>query len=169
MPGVRAAGVSRQERYVRVDGPRQPELAKDPERNLARAEDNLKRDGRCAVPDVVHGQHAMRPYYAQLTDLYALRNLDAGRPVRWREFRLLFESASELATMIIDGEIAAWDLLRQDGDTCKVLAGQMVPDFEDYRPGIMLEAWLLERAWRNPFVTWLDWGDDHPETLLKLK
>jgi hypothetical protein len=160
--------MSRQERYVRVDGAR-PELAKDPARNLAKAEDNLKRDGRLAVPDVMHGQHAMRPYYAQLADLYALRNLDAGRLVRWREFRLRFESAGELAVMLIDGEIAAWDLLRQEGGTYRVLAGQMVPGFEDYRPGTMLEDWLLERAWRNPFVTWLDWGEGHPEKLLKLK
>lgn len=166
---VRAGRVSRQDRYVRVDGPAPPGLAKDPARNLVRAEENLKRDGRIAVPDVVHGQYQMRPYLPVIRRLYAERNLDAGREADIRDFRRTFHAAGELAMLIIDGDIAAWDLLRRESGTYRVLAGQMVPGYEDYRPGIMLEAWLLERAWRNPFVTWLDWGDGHPESLLKLK
>ena len=160
--------MSRQERYVRVDGAR-PELARDPQRNIDKGEELLKRHGLLAVPDVVHGQHSMRAYQDQIADLYVKRNADAGRLLSRYGFRELYEEAGELAMLLIDGEVAAWDLLRQDGDTCKVLAGQMVPGYEGYRPGIMLEAWLLERAWRNPFVTWLDWGEGHLEKLLKLK
>jgi Acetyltransferase (GNAT) domain len=166
---LRVRRVSVQERWVRVDGPKAPELAKDLARNLAKAEDALKRDGRIAVPDVVHGQHQMQSYYSWVAHLYTVRNVEAGRLVNGAQFGQLYREAGELAIMFIDGDIAAWNLLRQEDDVYKVLAGQMAPGYEAYRPGMMLEAWLLKRAWRNPFVAWLDWGDDHPESLLKLR
>jgi Acetyltransferase (GNAT) domain len=165
---LREAGVSRQERYVLVSRG-VPGLARDTQRNIDKAEEAMKKDGHLAVPEVVSGQRDLLVEYPGIARLYAARNKDAGRAAQVREFHQRYWLADELVLLIIDGEIAAWDLLRTDHDVCRVLAGQMVTSWKQYRPGRQLEVWLLERASRNPAIRWLDWGEGNPETLLKLQ
>jgi hypothetical protein len=159
--------VNEQGRYVPVASGL-PALSKDLKRNLAKAHRLLADHGLSAVPHVVHGQHAMRHYHPHIAYLHESRNIDAGRPTHLPRFQETFDNAGFLALLRVDDYIAAWNLVRPDADVWRVLAGQMAAGFEQYRPGRLLEVWLLEQAVKDPAVRWLDWGEGHPEALLKL-
>ena len=61
---------------------------------------------------------------------------------------------------------AAW-VLTAVAPACRVLAGQMVPGWERYRPGLLLEWLLLLRAWASAGYTSIDWGPAvHVEALI---
>lgn len=155
------------ERYTQV-GDRLPVLSGDLQRNLAKAAKALSRDRVRAVALVYRGQQAMRPYQNEVARAYVDRNVDKKRPVRLYEFHRLFYSAGALAVLRIGGDLAAWDLFSFDGDGIRVLAGQMVPGFREYRPGRLLEMWLVARARTDPGCRVVDWGDGHAESLLAM-
>lgn len=121
-----------------------------------------------AVALVYRGQQAMRPYRAEVARAYADRNEETGRPVQLDEFHRLFYTAGALAVLRIGGDLAAWDLFSFDGDEIRVLAGQMAPGFREYRPGRLLEMWLVARARTDPGCRVVDWGDGHAGSLLAM-
>ena len=96
-----------------------PVLAKDTRRNLDKAEEAMKKDGRIAAPEIISGGRNLLVEYPGIARLYAARNVAAGRPAEVRGFHQLYWLADELALWVIDGEIAAWDLLRTDGDVTR--------------------------------------------------
>jgi diguanylate cyclase (GGDEF)-like protein len=73
----------------------------------------------------------------------------------------------ELATLIIDGTVAAYVLAFVDGSTYRVFDGRMNSKYAKYSPGRILEAATLERAIENPIFTRFDWMTGvAPETIL---
>jgi CelD/BcsL family acetyltransferase involved in cellulose biosynthesis len=80
---------------------------------------------------------------------------------RLREHRCL-----ELATLTVDGDLAAYVLGIVDGPWYRVLDGRMDGAFARYAPGRVLEAAVLERALAGG-TTGVDWMTSvAPETLL---
>ncbi|WP_432537921.1 GNAT family N-acetyltransferase [Kineococcus arenarius] len=75
--------------------------------------------------------------------------------------------ALEVATLHLDGELAAYVLGLRDGDGYGVLEGRFRTRFARYAPGRLLEFCVLDRALRTDGVRFLDWMTGvAPETLL---
>jgi Acetyltransferase (GNAT) domain len=147
-----------------------PEVSPDVARNLAAGMKALNRAGLRAVPLLLQGPGEMRPLRSEVAGAYVVRNTRARppRPVRLHEFYQTFYSSGALATLRIRGRLAAWDLLSFEGDVMRVHAGQMVPGFEKYRPGRLLESWLLAKARNHLGCALVDWGEGHTESLLAM-
>ncbi|WP_432560738.1 GNAT family N-acetyltransferase, partial [Kineococcus esterisolvens] len=89
----------------------------------------------------------------------------AGWLARARE--LSAAGALEVATLHLDGELAAYVLGVRDGDGYGVLEGRFSTRFARYAPGRLLEFGVLDRALRAEGVRFLDWMTGvAPETLL---
>lgn len=156
--------MSTRQRYVQVRHG-VPVLSPDVTRNLKRGRTRLTRDGFTDEVTIRLGQRAMRPYQLEVANAYQARNVDTGRPVHLDEFHRLFYQATELDMLRPGGKLAAW-LLAIPGPVCVVLAAQMVPGFEHYRPGILVESDFLRRAGEAPECLTVDWGPGHTESLL---
>jgi CelD/BcsL family acetyltransferase involved in cellulose biosynthesis len=73
----------------------------------------------------------------------------------------------ELATLRLDGQLAAYVLGVIDGRSYRVLEGRFVSEFARYSPGRQLEAAVLERVLEDPRLDTLDWMTAvAPESLL---
>ena len=73
----------------------------------------------------------------------------------------------ELATLEIDGELAAYTLGIHDDPTYRLLEGRFVTGWARYSPGRYLEALVVERALAAGAVTTFDWMTAvAPESLL---
>ena len=87
----------------------------------------------------------------------------------WRSRIELLADAGllELATLRIDGVLAAYTFGVVDGSTYRLLEGRFVGEFARYAPGRLLEAAVVERALSTPGVTTFDWMTAvAPESLL---
>jgi CelD/BcsL family acetyltransferase involved in cellulose biosynthesis len=85
---------------------------------------------------------------------------------RARIRRLLEHRCLELATLGVDGSLAAYVLGLVDGPWYRLLDGRMDSAFARYAPGRVLEAAVLERALAGGAVG-VDWMTSvAPETLL---
>jgi CelD/BcsL family acetyltransferase involved in cellulose biosynthesis len=85
---------------------------------------------------------------------------------RARVRRLMEHRCLELATLTVDGNLAAYVLGLIDGPWYRVLDGRMDGAFARYAPGRVLEAAVLERALAGG-ATGVDWMTSvAPETLL---
>jgi CelD/BcsL family acetyltransferase involved in cellulose biosynthesis len=73
----------------------------------------------------------------------------------------------ELATLRLDGQLAAYVLGVLDGHTYRVLEGRFVTEFARYSPGRLLEAAVLQRVLDDARLDTLDWMTAiAPESLL---
>jgi CelD/BcsL family acetyltransferase involved in cellulose biosynthesis len=73
----------------------------------------------------------------------------------------------ELATLQLDGRMAAYVLGVLDGRTYRVLEGRFVSEYARYSPGRLLEAAVLQRVLDDARLDTLDWMTAvAPETLL---
>jgi Acetyltransferase (GNAT) domain len=73
----------------------------------------------------------------------------------------------ELATLEIDGELAAYTLGVFDGPVYRLLEGRFVTQWARYSPGRLLEAAVVQRAMDNDAITTFDWMTSvAPESLL---
>jgi hypothetical protein len=85
---------------------------------------------------------------------------------RARLRRLLDQRCLELATLVVDGRLAAYVLGVPDGDWYRVLDGRIDEALARYAPGRLLEAAVLERALARG-VRGVDWMTSvAPESLL---
>ena len=86
---------------------------------------------------------------------------------RGRILRLLDAGCLEVATLSVDGRLAAYVLGVQDGDRYGVMEGRFVTALARYAPGRLLEAAVLERVAQDERYVGLDWMTGvAPETLL---
>lgn len=168
-----------------------PWLSADTRRNLEKGTRRLTGDDAAAV--FTRDPAAIAAQRAEITAARRQRLDDTGRPAGEPQWDATWAQASELATLRIGGQLAAWLLARPADGTYRVLAGQMAGQFRDRRPGRALEAIAAARALAGPLpwpplpdvieallkaVTvrldgagyepcgWLDWGEGHPEALL---
>ena len=63
----------------------------------------------------------------------------------------------EIATLRLDGELAAYAVAILDGDTYRIYDGRMSTDWQHYSPGRLVEAAALSRALSDQRFAVLDW------------
>jgi CelD/BcsL family acetyltransferase involved in cellulose biosynthesis len=81
--------------------------------------------------------------------------------------RLAEAGVLELATLQVDGVLAAYVLGVPDGDVYRVLEGHLATPYTRYSPGRVLETAVLARAFSDPRVQTLDWMTSRaPDRLL---
>jgi CelD/BcsL family acetyltransferase involved in cellulose biosynthesis len=86
---------------------------------------------------------------------------------RHRVCDLAEEGLLELATLQVDGELAAYTLGVLDGAAYRLLEGRFVTRWARYSPGRLLEAVVVERALSQQGATVFDWMTAiAPESLL---
>ena len=95
-------------------------------------------------------------------DRDARRNSDLDRPAEREFWRRVVEAANgdweiEIASLRLDGQLAAYVVAILDGDVYRVYDGRMSTTFQDYSPGRLVEAAALSRAISDPRFAVLDW------------
>jgi Acetyltransferase (GNAT) domain len=94
---------------------------------------------------------------------------DAVRHGAWRDRaqNLTDVGLLELATLHIDGELAAYTLGVVDGPVYRLLEGRFVTEWARYSPGRLLEAAVVQRFLDDDALTTFDWMTSvAPESLL---
>jgi CelD/BcsL family acetyltransferase involved in cellulose biosynthesis len=147
-------------------------------RTLRKARNRLASDGRgvtvrftCQAAAVSAAMPAMERAYRSRDREHGLAcPLDTPLGLaRWRERirHLLDDRCLELATLVVDGEFAAYVLGIRDGSVYRVLEGHFDTSWARYSPGRLLEASVLRRALADPAVETFDWMTSAaPESLL---
>lgn len=151
--------------YVWTAG-RYPGLAGNITRNLRRGAAALAAERARATVRFDRHPDALAAQRPEIAQAYKQRNADTGRDVDEDWFDRAWAAAGELATLRVGGQLAAWALARPAPPVYRALAGQMVPGWERYRPGRILEAVLVARVVTDPAFPLLDWGPGHPAALL---
>lgn len=95
-------------------------------------------------------------------DRHARRNSDLDRPAEREFWRRVVEGGNgewevEIATLRLDGELAAYAVALLDGDVYRIYDGRMNTQYQGYSPGRIVEAAALSRAMGDPRFTVLDW------------
>jgi hypothetical protein len=98
---------------------------------------------------------------AEITDAWLDRNLQAGRDADLAAWHELYDRAREVTTLRVGGKLAAWVIARPRPASLEVLAGQLVPGYEDLFPGRAVEAHLIARAMTDTRP--LRWWQREPE------
>ena len=147
-------------------------------RGLRRGRNRLSTDGRTAVVSFTSD----RAEVLQLTSWMerASRDRDhvhgrtsplddpTGRALwKGRLQRLATAGDLELATLRLDGQLAAYVLGVLDGNAYRVLEGRFVSEFARYSPGRLLETAVLQRVLDDARLDTLDWMTSvAPDTLV---
>jgi CelD/BcsL family acetyltransferase involved in cellulose biosynthesis len=95
-------------------------------------------------------------------DRHARRNSDLDRPAEREFWRRVVEGGNEdweieIATLRLDGDLAAYAVAILDGDTYRIYDGRMATEWQHYSPGRLVEAAALSRALSDQRFTVLDW------------
>ncbi|MFT7474761.1 MAG: diguanylate cyclase (GGDEF)-like protein [Verrucomicrobiales bacterium] len=95
-------------------------------------------------------------------DRDARRNSDLDRPAEREFWRRVVEGGHdewevEIATLRLDGHLAAYAVAILDGDTYRIYDGRMATEWQDYSPGRLVEAASLSRALSDQRFSVLDW------------
>ena len=115
--------------------------------------------GRAITPeliDEVEAVHVMR-------DRVSRRQSDLDRPAEREFWRRVVEGGFdgqwdvEIATLRLDGQLAAYVVALLDGDVYRVYDGRMDSASAAYSPGRLIEAAALNRALSDPRFALLDW------------
>ena len=147
-------------------------------RTLRKAQNRLNTDGRRALVAFTDHPDRIREAIPALHQLHVERDHARGlassldtavESTIWE--RRLVETASrgslELATLHVDGALAAYTLTVRAGETLNLLEGVLDPQWSRYAPGRLLETALLQRMLDDPTLTTLDWTSPvAPEGLL---
>jgi hypothetical protein len=161
-----------------ADGGPREYLTAGMSRTLRKAANRLAADGRTAVPRFTGDAVEIRGLLPQLEQVYRQRDHvhgrpsdldDAARQQTWRQRvgDLADAGVLELATLEIDGELAAYTLGIHDDPAYRLLEGRFVTGWARYSPGRYLEALVVERALSCGGVTTFDWMTAvAPESLL---
>jgi CelD/BcsL family acetyltransferase involved in cellulose biosynthesis len=146
-------------------------------RTLRKARNRLVADGVVSTVDVTSDGREITATLPLLESICRDRDHAGGRlsplddPARrrlWHRRVLALAGSGELrlATLRLDGELAAYVLGIEDGRVYRVLEGRYVARWARYAPGRLLEAATLDAVTDGPFDTF-DWMTSvAPETLL---
>ncbi len=143
-------------------------LSKSKRKQLRKARNRIEQDGlemviafdrgraiSSELLDEVEAVHVSR-------DRDARRNSDLDRPAEREFWRRVVEGGNEdweieIATLRLDGELAAYAVAILDGDTYRIYDGRMSTEWQHYSPGRLVEAAALQRALSDQRFTVLDW------------
>ena len=126
-------------------------------RTLRKARNRLAADDRTTAlgvtrdgQEIIRALPAMERLYRARDDRHGVASGTEGpdglRAWRARARRLLDHCCLDLATLTVDGELAAYVLGVPDGSWYRILDGRMNGAFARYAPGRLLEAYVVERA-----------------------
>ncbi len=95
-------------------------------------------------------------------DRHNRRQSDLDRPAEREFWRRVVEGGNEdweieIATLRLDGVLAAYAVALLDGDTYRIYDGRMNTEHQDFSPGRLVEAAALSRAMQDPRFSVLDW------------
>jgi hypothetical protein len=147
-------------------------------RTLRKAANRLRADGRRARSRFTYDAAEILGSLRQLELVHRNRDHvhgrisdldDAVRHQAWRDrVRNLSDlGLLELATLDIDGELAAYTLGAVDGPVYRLLEGRFVTQWARYSPGRLLEAAVVQRVLDDDAFTTFDWMTAvAPESLL---
>ena len=143
-------------------------LSKSMRKQLRRARNRIENDGLALtisfdraeaittqLIDEVEAVHVSR-------DRHSRRNSDLDRPSEREFWRRVVEANGsdwevEIASLRLDGDLAAYVVALLDGDTYRVYDGRMNTAHQDYSPGRLVEAAALSRALTDSRFAVLDW------------
>ncbi|MCB1003727.1 MAG: GNAT family N-acetyltransferase, partial [Acidimicrobiales bacterium] len=143
-------------------------LSKSMRKQLRRARNRIEADGKqmiiafdrgkaitAELIDEVEAVHVSR-------DRAARRRSDLDRPSEREFWRRVVEGGNgeweiEIASLRLDGVLAAYVVALLDGDTYRVYDGRMNSEYVDYSPGRLVEAAALNRAITDSRFLVLDW------------
>lgn len=146
-------------------------------RTLRKAANRLRTDGLPATFDIITDPPTIRGWLPELLQHHQARDHAHGRAsavdepagaALWLDrVEALLSEGLELATLSIDGRLAAYVLGVVDGTVFRLLDGRFIDGWARYAPGRMLETAALQRVLDDPTLTQLDWMTAiAPETLL---
>lgn len=153
-------------------------LSNNVRRTLRKARNRLEKDGHTMSVHFTTDAYEIGSVIPHLERVHRDRDHVHGRPsdldddrgrrlwrIRLRE--LAAEGNLELATLHIDGELAAHALGATDHPMYRLLEGRFVTQWARYAPGRLLEAAVLQRVLDDELFTELDWMTSvAPEKLL---
>ncbi|MFW2381887.1 MAG: GNAT family N-acetyltransferase [Acidimicrobiales bacterium] len=143
-------------------------LSKSMRKQLRRAQKKITNDGRVLsisfdrgkaitpeLIDEVEAVHISR-------DRHARRHSDLDRPAEREFWRQVCEAPParwevEIASLRLDGKLAAYVVALLDGNVYRVYDGRMNTEFQEYSPGRLIEAAALARAIADDRYAVLDW------------
>jgi CelD/BcsL family acetyltransferase involved in cellulose biosynthesis len=143
-------------------------LSRNTHRSLRKAHNRLERDGHEVVFAFDRDPGAVASLLGDIERVHRQRDHDLHRvsdlddPAEldfWRRVILqhTMRGEIEIATLRIDGRLAAYVVSLLDGASYRVYDGRFDSDFAALAPGRLLESAALERALANPRYTELDW------------
>jgi diguanylate cyclase (GGDEF)-like protein len=144
-------------------------LSNNMRRQLRKAANRLLTDGRAVEITFTRDDAEIQALLPQIERIHVDRDHTTGRSSDlddtdglrlWR--RLIQACAAdgriEVATMTIDGALAAYVISLPDGRSYRVFDGHFDSDFGRYSPGRVLESAVLDRAIADGRYSELDWG-----------
>ena len=144
-------------------------LSTNMRRQLRKASNRLATDGRLVQIEFTRDDAEIQALLPAIERVHVDRDHSTGRPSDlddaaslqlWR--RLIQACAAdgriEVATLLIDGGLAAYVIALPDGRSYRVFDGHFDSTFGRYSPGRLLEATVLDRAIADGRYTCLDWG-----------
>jgi CelD/BcsL family acetyltransferase involved in cellulose biosynthesis len=95
-------------------------------------------------------------------DRHSRRNSDLDRPAEREFWRRVVGGGNEeweieIATLRLDGELAAYSVAILDGEVYRMYDGRMATEWRYYSPGRLVEAAALSRALSDQRFAVLDW------------
>ncbi len=114
--------------------------------------------GEAIAPDLIDEVEALHVS----RDRNARRNSDLDRPSERSFWRKVVEASHdqwevEIASLRLNGDLAAYVVAILDGNTYRVYDGRMNSEFPNYSPGRLIEAAALDRAMTDKRFAVLDW------------
>jgi hypothetical protein len=155
-----------------------PAMSRGTVRTLRKARNRMTADGVRSEIIVTDDRHVITGMLPLLESISRDRDYAGGRtsPLddidqrrRWerRVRSLATEGALRLATLLLDGELAAYLFGIVDGMTYRILEGRYVSSWARYAPGRVLEAAVLEDVMSTSHFETFDWMTAiAPESLL---
>ena len=144
-------------------------LSANMRRQLRKATNRLASDGRTAQIEFTRDDSEVQRLLPAIERVHVDRDHSTGRAsdlddaAALQLWRRLIEACAadgriEVATMRIDGELAAYVIALPDGGVYRIFDGHFDSTFGRYSPGRILEATVLDRAIADGRYRCLDWG-----------
>ena len=143
-------------------------LTHNMQRQMRKASNRIATDGLTMSVAFTRDAHDILELLPTLADYHRGRDHAHGRASHLDDIpgRLLWESRIrgladagilEMATLSLDGRLAAYTFGVLDEPLYRLLEGRFVSEWSRYSPGRILEATVVQRAMDDPKLTHLDW------------
>jgi CelD/BcsL family acetyltransferase involved in cellulose biosynthesis len=143
-------------------------LSHNMKRQMRKASNRIETDGLKLSVALTRDAHAILSQLHDLADHHRGRDHAHGRASHLDDIpgRLMWESRLrglaqdgllEMATLMLDGQLAAYTFGIVDTPSYRLLEGRFVSEWSRYSPGRLLEAAVVQRVIDDPDLHQLDW------------